>query len=49
MKRFFLILPLLCAFGVNMKAQDFYDPYASPSQTPDSIRTVSTEMPVIEK
>ena len=49
MKRFFLILPLLCAFGVNMKAQDFYDPYASPSQTPDSIRIVRADVPEIEK
>ena len=48
MRRFFLILPLLCAFAVTAKAQDFYDPYASPARVPDSIRIATVETPVVE-
>ena len=48
MRRFFLILPLFCAFAVTAKAQDFYDPYASPARVPDSIRIATVETPVVE-
>ena len=44
MKRFrFLILPLLCALSPLAKAQDFYDPYASPTTSRDTIKILSEE------
>ncbi|MBR5056768.1 MAG: peptidoglycan DD-metalloendopeptidase family protein [Bacteroidales bacterium] len=44
MKRFsFLILPLLCALSPLAKAQDFYDPYANPTTSQDTIKILPKE------
>ena len=48
MRRFSLILPLICAFAVTVKAQDFYDPFAGPARVPDTIRIATVEEPAAE-
>lgn len=40
MKKFHLILPLLCALSFQAGAQDFFDPYATPPSEDDTVKVI---------
>jgi len=44
-KRIALFLPLICAFSLSSKAQDFFDPYATPPSVNDTIPIMAANQP----